>query len=41
MTFKQFIGQALKDFEKHLNRQKMTKNTIDSRMRGASVVSHK
>ena len=35
MTFKQFIGQALKDFEKHLKRQTMTKNTIDSRMRGA------
>ncbi len=35
MTFKDFMSPALKDFEKHLKQQRMTANTVDSRMRGA------
>lgn len=35
MTFRDFISQALKDFETHLKQQKMTDNTITDRMKGA------
>lgn len=35
MISKQFISQALKDFEKHLKKQKMKESTVGSRMRGA------
>lgn len=35
MTFRDFISQALKDFEKHLKAQKMSDTTIRERMKGA------
>lgn len=34
--FRQFIGNSLEDFRKHLNQIGMKDSTIDQRMRGAT-----
>ena len=34
--FEEFISQALRKFEQHLNNEHMTPNTIVQRMRGAT-----
>ena len=35
MTFRQFIDQALTDFEEHLRHEDPEKSTIEMRLRGA------